>query len=144
MVDSASGTVRMSDLAEDRCTSTVLDGHAGATFGPSVESGGFAYVPIFSTGEVVVIRVAEGTLVNRYLVTAADHPFELTVKDGTVWFNEPDGARAGVLGAEGVRTVDKYNQQVEVSDETAGGQPAPGSTSGSSGEGEQRHRARRR
>jgi PKD repeat protein len=140
MVDSAAGIVRTSDLVTGRCTSAALDNVAGARFGPSVESGGLAFLPVLSTGEVIVVRVAEGTVINRFLVTGAEQPFELTVKDGTVWFNEPDGARAGVLGQDGVlERVDKY-RQIEVSASSGSGQPGDGqpadgtNTDGTSGE----------
>ena len=140
MVDASTGTVRMSDLDADRCTSAVIEDGAGATYGPAVESNGFAYVPILSTGEVVVVRVAEGTVVARASVTGVDRPFDLTVKDGTVWFNESAGAWAGVLGADGVvKRVDKY-AEVLVSANNGTGQPGqeqpnPGTnTSGDGGE----------
>jgi PKD repeat protein len=119
-------------LIDGRCTSAEMEGYAGATFGASVESGGLVYVPVLSTGEVVVVRVAEGTVVGHYPVTAVDRPFELTVKDGTVWFNEPDGATAGVLGPDGiVASVDKYDE-LAVSGAIEGGQPTtpPDATSG--------------
>jgi PKD repeat protein len=139
MVDTPTGTVRMSDVAEGRCTSAELDDVTDATFGASVESGGVAYVPILSTGEVAIVRVAEGTVVNRVAVTPPDRPIELTVKDGTVWFNDPTGPEAGVLGVDRVIEVDKY-KQVQVSAENAAGEPGddqqnPGTnTSGSAGE----------
>jgi PKD repeat protein len=135
MADSSSGTVRMSDLDTGRCTSVTVEDVAGARFGPPVESGGFAFVPILTTGEVLVLRVSEGTLVSRYRVTGAQRAFELTVKDGTVWFNEPDAAGAGVLGQNGVlEHVDKY-EEVEVSassdgDDPGDEQPDPGTGNG--------------
>jgi PKD repeat protein len=132
MVDGAAGVVRMNDLVEGRCTSATLEGFAGATFGAAVESGGLVYVPVLSTGEVVVVRVAEGTVVSHYSVTGPDRPFELTVKDGTVWFDEPNGSHAGVLGPEGLlAAVDKYDE-VAVSGAQEGGQPStpPDATGG--------------
>ena len=89
---------------------------------------------------MAVVRVAEGTVVARATVTGVDRPFDLTVKDGTVWFNESGGAWAGVLGADGVvERVDKY-PQVVVSANNGGGQPGQeqpnkgANTSGSTGE----------
>ncbi len=107
VVDS-SGGVRISDLRRDTCTSLALRATSW-TFGSPVVSGGFVYLPDLRSGEVIVVNATEGTTVGRYpLGLGAGRAFDLVENDGTVWFNDPSGTGAGVIGRDGVTArVDK-------------------------------------
>jgi PKD repeat protein len=105
VVDGAGG-VRISDLRRGTCTSVALN---TTTIGSPVVSGGFVYLPVLSTGEVIVVNATEGTTVGRYnLGLGAGRAFDLVDNDGTVWFNDSAGTAAGVLGHDRVTVrVDK-------------------------------------
>lgn len=135
LADPTTATVRMSDVATGTCTSAVIEGVPDVRFGRGVESGGVAFVPLLSTGEVAIIDVDDGTVRNRVAVAAPDRDIELIVKDGTVWFNDPEGAAAGVLDENGVRRqIDKFAQvEVSAAPDDPGRpvvMPGPGTTSG--------------
>jgi PKD repeat protein len=136
MADADGATVRMNDLIAEVCTTALL-GDIGdePRFGTPVESGGLAFVPLESTGEIIVLSVEDGAVLGRYAVTGADRTIVLDVKDGTVWFNDPDGAAAGTIDAQGiVAEIDKY-REIEVggvTEDVATGSDAvrPGGTGG--------------
>ena len=107
VVDSVGG-VRISDIRRGTCSSLALS--APGTLGMPVVAGGLIYLPVLSTGEIIVVNAAEGTTVGRpySLGLPVGRAFELIEHDGTVWFNDPSGPSAGVLGRDGITVrVDK-------------------------------------
>lgn len=113
VVDSAGG-VRISDTGRGSCASLALNLPAlnppvPVVFGVPVVAGGFVYLPLLTSGEIIVVNALEAAPVNRYsLGLPAGRPFDLVDQDGTVWFNDPAGTLAGVLGRDGVSLrVDK-------------------------------------
>ncbi len=136
VVDSVGG-VRISDIARGTCSSLALT--APGILGTPAVAGGLVYLPVLSTGEIIVVNAAEGTTVGRpySLGLPAGRAFELIEHDGTVWFNDPLGASAGVLGRDGVTVrVDKTVATADgvVGQGSSGGRGVTGPTgSGKSG-----------
>lgn len=123
--DAGTGLIHLTDTRSGTCATATVKDLVGARFGTPVEAGGYAYLPVTSTAEVVVIHVADASVAGRYpLLTQSNHPVELIVKDGTVWFNQPDGNAAGVLGRDRVvRHINKYDTEGLAA--PGGGQPGP-------------------
>ena len=105
VVDSAGG-MRISDTGRGSCASLALSApgtvEGPIAFGVPVVAGGFVYLPL-SSGEIIVVNALEAARVGRYsLGLPPGRPFDLVDQDGTVWFNDPAGTLAGVLGRDGV------------------------------------------
>jgi PKD repeat protein len=130
VVDGAGG-VRITDLRHDRCTSVALLN--GGRFGAPVVAAGLVYLPLFTTpgGEIIVLNASEGSVVGRYaLGLPVGRDFEVFEKDDTVWFNDPSGSAAGVLGREAVLL--RFDKSTGA---TAGASGATGSVSRPAGAG---------
>ncbi|WP_126637974.1 hypothetical protein [Embleya hyalina] len=101
-----------STTAERRCHAAVLVDEPGSdVFGIPVEVDGRAYIPNLTRGTVSIVELrGDGTMgaVHTVPLTAAGTDVELAVRDGLVFFNEPDADLAGIIDPTGrVRTVAK-------------------------------------
>lgn len=91
------------------CGRSIPIGTAGDVFGPPVVLADRAYVPDYATGRVVVVDLDGPTIVADPVVVLGARPFELVDRDGIIFYNDPDSAVAGVVGADAtVRSVSKY------------------------------------
>jgi PKD domain-containing protein/List-Bact-rpt repeat protein len=106
----ARGVLEVCDLDGGGCATAVpLDTDSG-TLGAALETGGRVFVPDYTTGQVWVVDVHGWRVVARPEVLSRDTRFQLLMRDGVVFFNDPDGTRAGVIRLDGgVRAVDKYH-----------------------------------
>ncbi|QOV36923.1 hypothetical protein IM697_00100 [Streptomyces ferrugineus] len=67
------------------------------------------YIPDESTGSLLVYDTSLSALTEPVRVTDGAGSLELFVRDGLLWVNDPDGAAAAVIDAEGeVRRIGKY------------------------------------
>lgn len=130
----ARGAVALCDLHAEDCPRAVPIGGVGSAFGPPVETAGRVFVPDYATGSVWIVDAARGTVVASPNVLDPNVRFQLLVKDGIVFFNDPDSARAGIIRLDGgVRHVAKYDQHASVttSPTPSSSTPAPVPTPGS-------------
>ncbi|MGW2387732.1 hypothetical protein [Streptomyces sp. NPDC001658] len=71
------------------------------------------YIPDESTGRLLVYDTALSALAEPVQVTKGAGELELFVRDGLLWANDPDGADAAVIDADGeVRHIAKYRAEV--------------------------------
>lgn len=97
-------------FANEQCTPVTL-GSEALSLGPAVESGGRAFVPDYTRGHVFIVDLATGNVIDRDLF-GQQRTFELLVRDGYVFYNDPDGDEAGVIRLDGhVRRISKYEQK---------------------------------
>ncbi|MGI9603452.1 MAG: PKD domain-containing protein [Acidimicrobiales bacterium] len=128
------GEVVVWDVAGRRCRSIgVAD--PGADLGPAVIEGTTGYVPDYSTGDVVVVDLVNGSNLGNIDVGAEDRAFQLFEHNGNVWFNNPSGSASAIIDRNGiVQVIDKLGEGpgdaetgVDVGD---GGPVTGGSTNG--------------
>ena len=111
-VSGTDAVLRVTDLSTGTCDTVVSRIAApGSDLGTPVELDGRLFVPDFSTGRVVVVDLD----IRRVLVTTnplvdVGTAFDLTAKDGFVFYNDTASEKAGVLDLDGtVRSVSKYD-----------------------------------
>ncbi|WP_052685099.1 PKD domain-containing protein [Lentzea aerocolonigenes] len=105
------------------CAEPVQVGAAGAELGAPVESGNHAVVPDNSTGQATIVDLAAARVVAQRQLFEQPTRFEMITRDGIVFFNDPNGAKAGVLDLWGeVRTITKYTGKPATQDPS----PTPG------------------
>ncbi|GAB2847608.1 hypothetical protein GCM10027200_54920 [Lentzea nigeriaca] len=93
------------------CATPVKVGSAGADLGAPVEVDDHAVVPDHSTGQATIIDLATSRVVAQRALFERPTAFELIARDGIVFFNDPNGNKAGVLDLWGaVRTITKYTE----------------------------------
>lgn len=120
------GELLTADLDRNTCVRLSLGEDRGAVadgFGDPVVSKGRLFVPVFSRSQVLIVNGAdnriERTVDLRFAVPAGNR-FELLVANGHLWFNDLQGARAGVLSDEGAILVVDKQQLNSVSGGPAG------------------------
>ncbi|NNE74000.1 MAG: PKD domain-containing protein, partial [Acidimicrobiales bacterium] len=108
VADGSTGTTQIAYVDEGRCASVGI-GSPGDQLGAPVESQGVAFVPNYTTGEIVILDVASASVIAREnLGTGRNSAFELFEHDSIVWFNDPNASIAAVLDRTGlVRRIDK-------------------------------------
>ena len=103
------GTVLVADLLAEDCAAPIAVADLGSSFGAPVSADGLVYVPVISTGMVVVVDPRRETIVGQNQVV--DQPgthFELVVDDGLVFFNAPFSHESGVVSPQAdVARIDK-------------------------------------
>jgi hypothetical protein len=103
----------------------VAVGSGTAELGTPVETGGRVFVPDFTTGRVWIVDLAQAKVVAQPQVISTPAHFQLLVRDGIVFFNDPASEHAGVLRLDGgVRPIAKYDPR----------NPGKGLTGGSGGD----------
>ncbi|WP_086662373.1 PKD domain-containing protein [Lentzea kentuckyensis] len=96
------------------CSAPVRISAPGAELGTPLEIGAYAVVPDHSTGRAVVVDLATARVVAEHELFGRPTRFEIVVRDGIVFFNDPNGNIAGVLNLAGdVRTITKYTGGLE-------------------------------
>lgn len=100
---------------------------ASTSWGTPVAAQGHTFLPDLGTGSVWILDDS-GRIAARAAVFDRATRFELTERQGVVFFNEPAGHRAGVIDSDGrIRRIDKYEMVRAVADAPAPGPPpAPG------------------
>jgi hypothetical protein len=106
----ARGSLSLCDLSAPDCPDAVPVTPAGADLGAPVESAGRVFVPDYGTGRVWIVDVAQAAVVAEPRVLDPKVRFDLLVRDGVVFFNDPDSEHAGVIRLDGgVRHIAKYD-----------------------------------
>lgn len=109
----ARGVLHLTDVADrsDGCDGVVPGvAEPGQDLGAPVEVHGRAFVPNYSTGEVVVVDVASRAVVGRADVLDPNMSFQLAARDGFAFYNDPSSERAGVIDLDGDATeIAKYD-----------------------------------
>lgn len=87
----------------------------GDQLGPLAESGGFVFVPNWTTGRTAVIDLSARRVVSTLDLVGPNQRLELLAHDGLVFFNDLDGDQAGVIRFDGQhwqpgRSLRKYTQ----------------------------------
>ncbi|MBP2329532.1 PKD repeat protein [Kibdelosporangium banguiense] len=139
---SPKGVLMVCEFSAESCATPLSFGHTGLDLGPAVEAGNHAVVPDYASGRVWIVDLTEMRIVVERQLFDRPTRFELLVRDGVVFFNDPDSERAGVLELDGrIRAINKYDPAnpgatPSVTDTGSGSQPsgvAPASTGGSPG-----------
>jgi sugar lactone lactonase YvrE len=134
----ASGTTGLlteADLATGRCGGHASVSLPAAQLGTPVESEGRVFVPNYSAGEVVILDSRTLAAVAKPVsVAVPDSTFDLLVKDGLIFYNDPFTGDAGIVHADGtVIRVTKYGpgyRPTTVGRSGAGGVPTVGTHAG--------------
>ena len=95
------GSVLVDPLGSTRCPAPISVADPGAVFGVPVSTDGLVFVPVISTGNVVIVDPERDVAVAQAQVV--DEPgtdFELVVDDGLVFFNAPFSHEAGTVSAD--------------------------------------------
>jgi PKD repeat protein len=142
------GVLLVSDLDSGECSRIVTLTRPGAQLGDPVETGGRVFVPDYANGQVFVVDLDADRVVGTPAVLPPGlATFELTPRDGFVFYNDPLSQRSGVIRLDGsVQRISKYNpadpsQQLRrptrdlPSGQTVTGADAAGSGAGSGGSG---------
>ncbi|WP_112271824.1 PKD domain-containing protein [Lentzea terrae] len=91
------------------CVTPVQVGSAGADLGTPVEVDNHAVVPDYSTGQATIVDLTTSQVIAQRQLFDQPTRFELIVRDGIVFFNDPNSNAAGVLDLSGdIRTIVKY------------------------------------
>jgi len=134
-LDPDSGALWTADLQSGSCRGLPLRGDrqdVAESFGSPVVSGGLLYVPLLNRSRVLVVD-GRANRIERTIDLAFAVPdgnrFELFAENGRLWFNDLQGAKAGVLSAVGaVMVVDK-----KASSSLTGGDLGAGGTGAGTG-----------
>ncbi|RSM58618.1 PKD domain-containing protein [Kibdelosporangium aridum] len=104
------GVVHICDLTVGSCEQ-VIPLTANSKLGPAVEAGKRVFVPDYTTGQVWIIDLAGGNVVAKPQVLTPAGDFQLLSRDGVVFFNDPQSARAGVIRLDGtILNTAKYDE----------------------------------
>lgn len=95
---SQTGNVLVATVGRDDCDRVIPVSDAPEPdFGPLAQSGRFVFVPDRATGTTTVIDTRTDTVAATFTLAEPGHQVELVAKDGLVFYNDLDGATAGVL-----------------------------------------------
>ncbi|MBP2327078.1 PKD repeat protein [Kibdelosporangium banguiense] len=91
------------------CAAPVELSQGPADLGEPVEANGHAVVPDYATGRIWIVDLAAGRVVAERRLFDRSVRFELLVRDGVVFYNDPRGEQAGVIDLDGrIRPITKY------------------------------------
>jgi len=120
------GVLATCDLTARACNSAIPLGIPGHDLGTAVETADRVFVPDYTSGQVWVVDLHASRVVARPQVLSPGTRFQLLSRDGLVFFNDPDGERAGVIRLDGVvRPVGKYQKGAGDGVPGADGSPPP-------------------
>ncbi|MGW6935331.1 PKD domain-containing protein [Lentzea sp. NPDC054927] len=103
------------------CAEPVQISAPGADLGTPIEIDDHAVVPDRSAGQATIVDLSGTRVISQRQLFDGPARFELLVRDGFVFFNDPESNRAGTLSLTGeVRTITKYT-----ADGTPPGKPDP-------------------
>lgn len=119
---SQTGNVLVATVGRDGCDRVIpVSDAAEPDFGPLAQSGRFVFVPDRATGTTSVIDTRTDTVAATFSLAEPGHQVELVAKDGLVFYNDLDGATAGVLTLDG----DAWRQSAALSKyDPSTGEPA--------------------
>ncbi|MET9633787.1 PKD domain-containing protein, partial [Lentzea sp. NPDC006480] len=110
IVRRSAAVFRVCPLNGGACTADVAIGRSNADLGAAVEAQDHVFIPDHTNGTVHVVDVGRGTVRETERLLKRTNSFELVVRDGTAYFNDPDSEKAGVIDISGnVRRIDKYD-----------------------------------
>ncbi|OLB74513.1 MAG: hypothetical protein AUI14_23305 [Actinobacteria bacterium 13_2_20CM_2_71_6] len=126
-VVAARGMLSICELTATTCRAAVPLVADNSEPGPAVEAGGRVFVPDYRSGQVWIVDLRQSRVVASPRVLSPPARFQLFVRDGVVFFNDPNSERAGVLRLDGgVRPVAKYDpKKPDKGLTTPGGKEAP-------------------
>ncbi|MGE3357211.1 MAG: PKD domain-containing protein [Acidimicrobiia bacterium] len=85
-------------------------------FGTAQYATGVVFIPVHSTGQVILVDIATGTVRKPVPVIEQPAPFELTATADAVWFNNPTTNEAGKIAGDGTVTkILKYPDDLDAS-----------------------------
>lgn len=90
------------------CSDIAIDADVGE-FGAPVATGGFAYLPNWTLGRIIVVDLEDERVAANFPFGTRGIPFELDVVGSTVWANERQGPFAAVVDAESITPVAKIS-----------------------------------
>ena len=120
------GVLTICELSRADCTTAIPLGPDATEFGAPVETGGRVFVPDYTTGQVWIVDLRQGRVVNHPQVLLPHTQFQLLTRDGLVFFNDPNSERAGVIHLDGgYQPVRKYDPGNPTGAGTGDGQQGP-------------------
>src|SRR5439155_1018194 len=90
------GVLTICELSRADCTTAIPLGPDATEFGAPVETGGRVFVPDYTTGQVWIVDLRQGRVVNHPQVLLPHTQFQLLTRDWLVFFNDPNSERSGV------------------------------------------------
>ena len=100
-VSPTEGDLEVTDTATDRSATIVIGDTARTSrYGTAVNSGDEIFVPDYAQGAVVVVNVQDGNLTLMGQVSVNVRSFDLLNYDGSVWYDDPATAEAGVIATD--------------------------------------------
>ncbi len=119
--DADAGVLSVTDVADNDCFGITL-GAEGGDWGAPVAVDTTAYIPNYSTGEIVIVDLdARVVLDTVTFLVGGGREFELEVFDGAVWANEPQGSLAAVITRTEIRSISKIRNFLISDNSEAGG-----------------------
>lgn len=105
------GALLISDLESGACSRMVRLGDPGMRLGSPVETDGRVFVPEYRSGRVYVVDLRTNRILAvPHVVPGGLDSFELLLRDGVVFYNDPTSHHAGVVRLDGTFTrVPKYD-----------------------------------
>jgi List-Bact-rpt repeat protein len=97
------GVLNICDVDQGTCDHAVPLS-ADSTFGAPVEAANRLFVPDYKTGQVWIVDLKGAKVITRTNVLDPGGQFQLFNRDGVVFFNDPNSAKAGVLQLDGTLT----------------------------------------
>jgi hypothetical protein len=125
------GQVSVCDLTGPGCGPPIVLGGITLRLGTPVEEAGRLFVPDYTTGGVFIVDVASRKIIAaRPRILERPGRFELIAQGGLVFFDDPAGARAGLIRPGGeVVTEEKYDSARAAGRSTTTPRPGPAVTS---------------
>jgi hypothetical protein len=104
------GVLTICDLSEKDCAKTVPLTNADSKLGAAVEAGDRVFVPDYTTGQVWIVDLNNGSVLARPQVLTNAKQFQLLTRDNVVFYNDQDSEQAGVIRLDGtVQPTAKYD-----------------------------------
>ncbi|MDQ2836918.1 MAG: right-handed parallel beta-helix repeat-containing protein [Actinomycetota bacterium] len=111
LVVASRGVLIVCGFSKRSCLDPVQLGSTSAHYGAAVTATGHVFVPNYSMGRVTDIDLDTLNPVQASLFDNQTKTFDLFARDGYVFYNDPNGNRAGVIDADGtVHRLAKYVQ----------------------------------
>ncbi|MFJ5986684.1 right-handed parallel beta-helix repeat-containing protein [Lentzea sp. NPDC092896] len=110
VVEPSRGVVMSCDVLTGTCGMSFPIAAPDSDLGAAVDARGHAFVPDNATDRVHVVDLADGSVATTETLLGEGAPFELSTRDGVVFFNDPNSEKAGVIDRDGrIRRIDKYD-----------------------------------
>ncbi len=117
------------DLTATTCGTAVPLGSGAGDLGTPVETGGRLFVPDYADGKVWIVDLTQPRIVAQPKIVDPQVRFQLLVRDGVVFYNDPDSEHAGVIRLDGgVNAITKYDPKNPAKGLTQPGPPTEKAT----------------